>query len=490
MAERSVEERAHGKFQESIAKMPELNRRDLLKLSALFVDVLAPWPVKAAARQKRVIVAGAGLAGLACAWELVKRGHEVVVLEASGRVGGHVRTLREGLADGLYADAGAEHFTKPGYELFHQYVKEFHLPVLPYPHRENVLQLADGRMMPEAEAQSKKVLTAEGYNSREIGYLTTHPDGDLLDLYLQPYMEKITDEYQPFGIGLDSLDEIPVATLLRQSGCSPAAVRSIGSDNSALQAVWRQAILRLRGVPADPHDLYRLEGGNQTLPDAFAARLATCIHKNCAVMHIQHADSGVVVTSRWNSEDKKFEADYLVCCMSAVMLRAIGVSPAWPENKQYAIGNMPYTVETRPIFQSRTKFWKRDGYSGNFEFGSPLLGPLWPMAQEVPTERGLMIGTAQAGVSASAAYGVFKRYYPGRAADIDHTMVVDWSRDRWAMACQASDYRPGQLQKFWPATIQPVGRVYFAGACCDNMNWGMEAATRSAHRAARAIDQA
>ena len=44
------------------------------------------------------------------------------------------------------------------------------------------------------------------------------------------------------------------------------------------------------------------------------------------------------------------------------------------------------------------------------EFGLPPIGPLWAMAQEVPTERGLMIGTAQAGVTANAAYDVFKRY--------------------------------------------------------------------------------
>jgi len=35
-----------------------------------------------------------------------------------------------------------------------------------------------------------------------------------------------------------------------------------------------------------------------------------------------------------------------------------------------------------------------------------------------------------------------------------------------------------------------VGRVHFAGAYADNLNWGMEAATRSANRVAEAIDAA
>src|SRR5580658_10685991 len=135
-----------------------MHRRDILKLGALLTNIACPWPVDAAARPKRVIIAGAGLAGLSCAWELSRRDHDVVVLEASNRTGGHVLTIREGLADGLYADGGAEHFTRPGYELYRSYVKEFDLPVLAYPHRENILRLVNGSMVSEQEAIALKTL--------------------------------------------------------------------------------------------------------------------------------------------------------------------------------------------------------------------------------------------------------------------------------------------------------------------------------------------
>src|SRR5262245_39555595 len=65
---------------------------------------------------KKIIVGGAGLGGMCCAYELMKKGHEVVVLEASGRHGGHVFTVHDGLSDGLYGDFGMEHITKPGYD--------------------------------------------------------------------------------------------------------------------------------------------------------------------------------------------------------------------------------------------------------------------------------------------------------------------------------------------------------------------------------------
>ncbi len=46
----------------------------------------------------------------------MQHGIDVTVLEASGRYGGHVFTGHDGLSDGLWADYGADHLTKPGYE--------------------------------------------------------------------------------------------------------------------------------------------------------------------------------------------------------------------------------------------------------------------------------------------------------------------------------------------------------------------------------------
>src|SRR6185436_18098365 len=103
------------------------NRRDFIKntvLAGIGTTVLGKNSVIEIPREniiknprvtKKIIIGGAGIAGLCCGYELMKKGHEVVILEASGRHGGHVLTVHDGLSDGLYGDFGQEHITKPGY---------------------------------------------------------------------------------------------------------------------------------------------------------------------------------------------------------------------------------------------------------------------------------------------------------------------------------------------------------------------------------------
>src|SRR5919199_415676 len=55
-----------------------------------------------------VLVAGAGLAGLAAAHDLIALGANVTVVEARDRVGGRVWTIRDGFAERQHAEGGAD----------------------------------------------------------------------------------------------------------------------------------------------------------------------------------------------------------------------------------------------------------------------------------------------------------------------------------------------------------------------------------------------
>ncbi len=83
----------------------------------------------------------------------------------------------------------------------------------------------------------------------------------------------------------------------------------------------------------------------------------------------------------------------------------------------------------------------------------------------------------------------FRKQYPYKTDQFAQAYVFDWSRHEWAAACERRAFPRGELTKFWPCLMTPVGRIYFAGSYADNLNWGMEAATRSANRVANEIDQ-
>ena len=334
------------------------------------------------------------------------------------------------------------------------------------------------------------MLARLGLNAREVEYLATHPFTELASLYFAPYVDRFADEYRPFDAGLDSLDGMTARDLFRRDGASAAALAFIGGSGSALQAVWHAAILKRRGVPLSPPKVYRLIGGNQTLPDTFTRRLGTRVRLDCPVTGIEHGESGVRVAFKDRGKPATLDADYLVCAMSARMLRLLPVTPAFPPEKAYAIANVPYYHDTRVIFQTRSRFGERDGISPNMECGETPLYHVWSASQDVQTPRGLLAGTASGAGTADRALATYKKYYPGRSEDIEKTRVVVWALDPWASACERTSYRPGELAKFWPVLIEPHGRIHFAGAYADNLNWGMEAATRSANRVAEAIDAA
>jgi len=95
---------------------------------------------------KKILILGAGMAGLSAGYELTQLGHDVTILEARMRPGGRVHTLREPFSDGLYAEAGAARIPDD-HNLTLKYVKLFNLPLEPmYPERLASLRFDHGTL--------------------------------------------------------------------------------------------------------------------------------------------------------------------------------------------------------------------------------------------------------------------------------------------------------------------------------------------------------
>ena len=446
----------------------------------------------ASGKPKKVIVAGAGIAGLCCGYELMKSGHEVVVLEAAKRHGGHVMTIHDGLSDGLYADGGAEQITKPGYELYWGYTKEFNLTVLPYLRRRNQLYRVDKAFYTDDMLKDPVVLKKLGFNEREVKYLSEHAWGDLSRLFVDPYLGKFKDEYQPFGVGYDHLDTVPISDIYKKEGASPTALRFLGgNDTSALFELWRCAILHLRGVDLTPQNVFRLKGGNQGLPDAFAKRLGPRVKLNSPILSIHNGDNNVTVKYREFGVEKEMTADYLANCIPLPVFRKIPVTPALSPEKQFVVDNVRYGSYAHFIFQASSRFWLEDGLKSiNMQLDHPDIHSIWQIAEEVESHRVILLADGPGGVSAERALAGFRELYPGKSDTIEQALVKDWTKDPFAPTCEREKFPIGQLSKFWPNIMKSHGRIHFAGSYADNLNWGQEAATRSANRVAREIDLA
>src|SRR5208282_313176 len=87
-----------------------ISRREFLELAlaasaGLLISCSSPPRIRS--NGKRIVVIGAGFSGLACAYELLHVGYDVIVIEARNRLGGRVLSFRDWIP-GRNVEGGGE----------------------------------------------------------------------------------------------------------------------------------------------------------------------------------------------------------------------------------------------------------------------------------------------------------------------------------------------------------------------------------------------
>ncbi len=489
-----------------------LSRREFLKNTAVAAAALSTPPLdllvssaktlERTGPPKKVIVVGAGLAGLSAAYELTQAGHDVTILEAQMRPGGRVLTLRQPFSDGLYAEAGAARFPDT-HDFTLKYVKLFNLTLDPFSPSElaRVVYYRGRRftVKPDEEfnllAHFPLDLTPE---EKELG-----SDG-LWRKYLGPAIEEMGNRHSPDWPpeSAKRYDQMTVPELLRERGASPASIAAMnfawGVDRKkdrSPSALWALA----GGGDPEPKQIYKIRGGTDLLPKAFAARLAEKIHYGAPVVRIEHDARSVRVVFLQAGTHQTIPGDYLVCAIPFSVLKHVEISPPFTPEKRRAIAELTFTPAARVFLQTRKRYWVERGFNG---FGqTDVLGEIWHPTFDQPGPRGILLSflwdslardltamTEDERINYTLEH--MEKIFPGIRQHFEGGVTKSWGDDPWARGCSVY-LKPGQVTSLLPHSAGPEGRVHFAGTHTFPQKAGwMQGALVSGNRAAREVNEA
>lgn len=450
-----------------------------------------------AASPQRVLVLGAGLAGLAAAWELEAAGHDVTVLEARMRPGGRVHTLRAPFADGLHAEAGGVAFSE-SYREANRYIDALGLERVPWqvPQLAALYHLGGRRFTatPDSPPDWPYELTPQ---ERGLG-----PFGLVQRYLLETLPTGATEPGAWRRAPLAELDAITLGEYMRRQGASSGAIAMVrdtqwfggGVDAaSALSAVVSDLAMFMGGMP------FVLKGGNDRLPRAMADRLSTRIRYGVEVTGIRQADAGVEVDAVRGHRAESYRGDRVVVTIPATVLRDIEFTPALPAAKRRAIHGIPYLDATRTFLQVGRGFWYDEGVAGSAATDLPI-GAItrYPISDPGGPEKRSILESYVGGPRADRLAALsedeivehtlrhMERVHPRIREFYEGGVVKAWSEDPYALGHVAYP-GPGDVDRYLAALQEPVGRLHFAGEHTSIFRSTMEGALRSGIRTAAEI---
>lgn len=419
-----------------------------------------------------VVVLGAGMAGLGAAYQLLRRGYDVTVLEAQDRPGGRVQTVRDGFRHGGHAELGAVRITDVNdYTL--SYIRELGLELTPYDEGTRAFHLGGRRFLapPAGEPWPLPGLSQDEQPDPAAKFPPYVGSGmdDLGDL---------TDPDWPGSVpSARELDRTTIDGHLRAHGASRAWRDWFYAQNGRIARVNAAAGFAVESLQ-DFKSVWSIKGGNDRLPYALARALGDRVRYRSEVVRLAQDRDGVTVGFVDRAGRRhQLRADRCVCALPFAPLRRVQFDAGFSHAKRAAIQRLQYMPAARCYFQTRSRFWERDPLAplGGLDLVATdtTAGRVWnTSSQQAHPTAGMLHAymfdtealefAAHGGRRVAAMRRLFHTLVPGIDDEVIGVTHKAWQEDRWAGGGWGWT-QPGDLHWMIPAMRQPEGRVHFAG---------------------------
>lgn len=455
-------------------------------------------PAGAAPRRRRadVVVVGAGLSGLIAARDVAAAGRSVLVVEASGRVGGRIRNVSIG--GGEVVEGGAE-YIGPTQSRMAALAAQLGVATFPAYNTGSNLYVREGRVTPYDALglpPDPEGLPDAGGAIAKLDALAAEVDLDA------PWRSPRAREWDA-----QTLETWLLANTTTASGrlLLDVAVTSVFSfEPRELSLLFVLFYIRAAGDQRRPGSLVRLisvaggaqerrfAGGSQRIPLALAERLGRRrLILDAPVRRIAQSGSGV----RLEAGDTVVRGRQVIVALPTTLAGRIAYAPALPARRDQLTQRLPCgsVIKVHAVYDR--PFWRDAGLTGQIVSDA---GPARVSFDNSPPRgrRGVLMAFIEASDARAyagrpqalraAALENFSTAFGARAARPRRFLITDWDAEPYSRGGPVGCAGPGVLTGFGAALRRPVGRIHWAGTdTATHWNGYMEGALRAGERAAR-----